>query len=301
MSRQILFSSLVVGCVAVAGAGLTGGVSASQQTRERNDSGLEGCARYQIQFDDKEVARAEETLDVPRASVDRLRAQTGRGGIQVVGWNGDSYRIRACKAAAGATLSEAQGRLSMMRLQVNAGQVAVTAPDGDDWLVHYIVQAPAGSAVSLEAANGPLSLKEFSGTADMESRNGPISISRSSGRITARAINGPVSVTDSSGEITATTQNGPVSVNLPGRAWTAGSLNASTQNGPLNFDMPSTYESGVEVRMGRHAPFRCNTAACRESGARTWDDDGRRVVLGSGPTAVRLSTVNGPVTIGERE
>jgi hypothetical protein len=254
-----------------------------------------------MNFDDREVARAEETVDVPRASVDRIRAQTGRGGVLVVGWTGEGYRIRACKAAAGDTLSEAQARVGMMALQVSGGQVSVTQPDGDDWVVHFIVQAPTGGSVSLEAANGPLGVRSFSGTADMVSRNGPISITRSTGHITARAVNGPVSVSDSSGEISARTQNGPVSVDLGDRPWQGGTLEASTQNGPLSFDVPSGYQAGVEVRMGKHSPFRCNSAACRDSARRTWDEDGRRIVIGNDPPVVRLSTVNGPVTIGERD
>ncbi len=189
----------------------------------------------------------------------------------------------------------------MMSLQVTGGEVSVTPPDGsDDWVVHFIVQAPTGGTVSLEAANGPLSVRSFSGTADLVSRNGPISISRSAGHLTARAVNGPVSVADSSGAITTHTQNGPVSVSLAER-WEGGTLEASTQNGPLTFAVPPGYQAGVEVRMGRNSPFRCNSGACRDTATRTWDDEGRRVVMGSTPAVVKLSTINGPVTIGDRD
>jgi hypothetical protein len=304
VSTRFLLSSLLLGGVAIAGAAANVDATTGQRRAARqmttSEGESDGCARHQVSFDDREVARAEETADVPRASVDRIRAETGRGGVLVVGWSGDGYRIRACKAAAGDTASEAEARVGMMKLQINGGQVSVTPPDGDDWVVHFIVQAPTGGAVSLEAANGPLSVRSFSGTAEMESRNGPISITRSSGHITARAVNGPVSVSDSSGEITARTQNGPVSVSLAER-WEGGTLEASTQNGPLNFEIPPGYPAGVEVRMGRHSPFRCNSSACRDAGARLWDDEGRRVVIGAVPPAVKLSTVNGPVTIGDRD
>lgn len=43
----------------------------------------------------------------------------------------------------------------------------------------------------------------------------------------------------------------------------------------------------------------CRAAACR-SGNRDWDDRTRILRLGSDPVVVRLSTVNGPVTINER-
>jgi hypothetical protein len=303
VSTRFLLKSLTLGVAAMLSAGtLTSAAVGAEQRRgtTSRETDREGCARYDVSFDDLEVARGEETVDVPRASVDRIRAETGRGGVLVVGWAGEGYRIRACKAAGGATASEAQARLGMISLQVNGGQISATRPDGeDDWVVHFIVQAPAGGAVSLEAANGPLSLRSFSGTADMVTRNGPISISRSAGHITARAVNGPVTVSDSSGEITASTQNGPVSVSLADR-WEGGTLEASTRNGPLNFEIPSGYQAGVEVRMGRHSPFRCNSNACRDSASRTWTDDERTVVIGSTPPVVKLSTVNGPVTIGDR-
>jgi DUF4097 and DUF4098 domain-containing protein YvlB len=296
---------LLVGLGAVAGDGPR--VEAASETTQR-DRGTtvsqrgdgDTCAHYQVNFDDQVVARAEEQVDVPRASVERLTAQTGRGGVLVIGWNGDAYRVRACKAAAGDTLSEAQARVASMSLRVDGGRLSVTEPDGE-WIVHYIVLAPAGGAVSLEATNGPLAVRGFSGTAQMVSRNGPISINHTVGQITARANNGPVTVSASGGDITARTDNGPITVSLADRQWQGEKLDASTQNGPLSIDVPRDYESGVEVRMGRHAPFRCASSACQDGARRTWDDGGRKVVMGSDTPIVRVSTVNGPVTIGERD
>jgi hypothetical protein len=91
-----------------------------------------------------------------------------------------------------------------------------------------------------------------------------------------------------------------VSVSLEDRQWQGARLEASTQNGPVSLRVPDGYQSGVEVRMGRNSPFRCASAACRDTASRTWDDDGRRVVMGGDTPLVKLSTVNGPVTIGDR-
>jgi hypothetical protein len=298
---------LVVGLGVVPGDGpRVDALSATAQGRRAptlnlNESEGRGCEHYQVRFDDQVVAKAEEQVDIPRASVERIRAETGRGGVLVVGWEGDAYRVTACKAAAGDTLSEAQARVAAMKLMVEGGQLSVTEPGGADWVVHFIVYAPKDGAVSLEATNGPLAVRGFSGTADLVSRNGPISISRTTGRINARAVNGPVTVSASSGDITARTDNGPVTVSLVDRQWEGEKLEASTQNGPLSIDVPADYQSGVEVRMGRHSPFRCTNAACRDSATRTWDDDGRKVLIGGNTPQVKVSTVNGPVTIGERD
>jgi hypothetical protein len=55
----------------------------------------------------------------------------------------------------------------------------------------------------------------------------------------------------------------------------------------------------VEVSSSQHSPWSCRAAACR-SVNRDWDDRTRTLRLGADPVVVRLSTVNGPVTIAER-
>jgi hypothetical protein len=69
-------------------------------------------------------------------------------------------------------------------------------------------------------------------------------------------------------------------------------LVAKAENGPLSVELPAQYRSGVEIQSSGHAPWSCR----RECGAR--DESGeRRAHLGDGPTHVRLSTVNGPVSV----
>jgi hypothetical protein len=275
-----------------------GSVASQAADRTSRNADDQDCGRYQVQFGEDEVALGEEQVDVPRGSVERITARTRNGGVLVVGWDGDAYRVKACKAAGGNTMAEARARLAAMSLRVDQGALSVSEPSDGPSVVHYVVLAPRDGAVMLRATNGPLSLRGFSGTADLETQNGPISIVRAAGRIAASAVNGPVSIKGASGNITAHTQNGPVAVSLADGRWEGEQLVASTQNGPLSVDVPDSYGSGVEVRMGRHSPFRCASEACRGDERRTWDDDGRRVVLGTSDLAVKVSTQNGPVTIG---
>jgi hypothetical protein len=77
--------------------------------------------------------------------------------------------------------------------------------------------------------------------------------------------------------------------------------------------IPRGYNSGVVVESSGRAPFSCRAEGCdqwRAQMRRTNDDDdddrgyhGRshRVELGAGRADVRLSTVNGPVTIKDEE
>ena len=76
-------------------------------------------------------------------------------------------------------------------------------------------------------------------------------------------------------------------------------IEAHTQNGPASLRIPSNFRSGVVVESDGHGPVSCRAAACKEA-RRTWDDeDNRKIELGSGPTVVRMSTVNGPVSVRE--
>jgi hypothetical protein len=91
------------------------------------------------------------------------------------------------------------------------------------------------------------------------------------------------------------TRNGPISVHLEGDEWEGEGLDASAVNGPLDLELSPDYSGGVLVESSDHAPWTCGEA-CRGA-SRSWDDDTRRVEFGSAPFRVRLSTVNGPVSI----
>jgi hypothetical protein len=113
------------------------------------------------------------------------------------------------------------------------------------------------------------------------------------------AETGPISVVDSSGDVKVEAQNGPVTVKLAEGAWSGPGLDARTDNGPLSLRVPSGYGSGVEVTMSSHVPYQCGGGACE--GARDdWDSGTHTVALGGSHVAVRLSTVNGPVSIKRR-
>ena len=85
-----------------------------------------------------------------------------------------------------------------------------------------------------------------------------------------------------------------MAVRLAGSKWADGSLSARAQNGPVKLEVPRGFASGVRVRSSQHSPWKCQ--GC-DDGRRTWDDASRSVEFGSGPVAVTLSTVNGPVAV----
>lgn len=273
-----------------------------------HDGPIDDCRQVRVTFDHDDAARAEETLDVvPARGALRMRAPV-QSGIYVQGSDRRDFSVTACKAAA---LSQDLARISV---SFENGELALRGPENRDWLVYLIVRAPRAASLDLEVSNGPisvrgisgavtartengpLSFRDSSGTIKADAKNGPISLKECTGTVEAQAVNGPVSVTGSGGDVNVNTQNGPISVNLSGSRWD-GRLEAHASNGPLSLSLPEGYGSGVLVESSGRSPFQCRARAC--AGARkNWDEDSRRVEFGdSASPAVRLSTVNGPVSI----
>ena len=70
-----------------------------------------------------------------------------------------------------------------------------------------------------------------------------------------------------------------------------------TDTAVLGLLGPEGYASAVSVESSGNSPFQCRAKACGEA-RRNWAEDSRRIEFGdSSAPVVRLSTVNGPVSI----
>jgi hypothetical protein len=311
MNRTMIFGTLLIASVwsaaAIAGEHRYGGHNVNVSTSD--DGPIQDCAQIRVQFDGFEAARAEQQLAAPAPSHPLVMRMPASSGLYVTGADRRDVTIRACKAA---RLAEDLSRVSV---SLGAdGQVSTSGPDNGDWLVYLLVEAPRGTAVDVEASNGPIALRGLSGAVRARTSNGPLSLKELSGHVEARAKNGPISVGDCSGELDAEasngpislrggsgrlklhTQNGPISVDLAGSSWDGAGLEAHAVNGPLSVRIPSNYRSGTRIESAGHSPFNCRAAACAQA-RRTWEDESRAVEFGDTRMVVRLSTVNGPVSI----
>jgi hypothetical protein len=217
--------------------------------------------------------------------------------VRVEGWDRKEISVMACKAVPADDEAAARQRLSSIRMKIDGGNVTAEGPSEGEWSVHFLVRVPANINLELNTYNGPIDLRDVSGTIVARTTNGPIGLKRCSGSIDAEAQNGPIALNDSSGKVKIAAYNGPLDVRLRDQQWKGEGLEASTHNGPLALTIPTSYSSGVEVVSDGHSPFRCEP--CTDSN-RTWDNDGtRRARLGTpgAPVLVRISTVNGPVAI----
>ena len=257
------------------------------------------CSDLRIRFDDRDaVVRSEErTLSKSEAAVLQIQPHSN-GGVQVVGWDKEAYSVTACKAAAGSG-DAAERILSQITMSVEHGKVSTKGPgDEEDWTVYLLVRTPRSASIDLETMNGPISLYDVDGKLTARAHNGPISLENFSGDADITAVNGPINLEGSRGSVRIHTENGPISVALEGKTWSGTGLSADAKNGPLTLMVPSGYQSSFVVESTNYAPVSCQASIC-DNARKTWDDEHRRIEYGNAPVMIRLSTVNGPVSVRE--
>jgi hypothetical protein len=254
------------------------------------------CSDMHLRFDDHDAVVKSEERSITKAEAPTLRVLAeSNGGIQVDGWDEDTYAVTLCKAAEAG--SDADALLSKIHLTFQNGELGVAGPTFHRrWAAHLLIRAPKAAALELHVNNGPLSVSNVNGNLNVRAENGPVTITGCSGELSLTSHNGPVSLEGNSGKQSIRTENGPVTVTLAGDSWNGSGLEAHAQNGPVNLQIPSGYKSGVVLESEGHSPFQCHASVCSE-GRKTWDDDLKRIEFGSGPTLVRVSTVNGPVSV----
>jgi len=295
---------------------LASAVSAAHQKYHRHsqdfsmDSDPPGddCAtHFRINSDDRAVARGEEERTLDPATFKTLTLDPGHNcGVLLRGWDQKTVKVKVCKAGLGDNDTQAKNALGSIRMEYGTGSVRANAPgDMDDnadhntW-VHFIVQVPANTSVDMTTYNGPLSVRDVTGSISAHTKNGPISVRHSSGTLNADAHNGPIEVRESSGKMTLTAQNGPLDIELANQNWQGAGLEARTHNGPIELKLPESYQSGIEIETSGRAPVSCNLKACgQNTGSWNNDDGGRHMRLGAAdqPVLIRMSTENGPVSI----
>lgn len=262
--------------------------------RVEDDGQVTSCDQVVVRFDEGAGYRAEEELPVAKLNSLRLHA-AHNGGVYVTG-SGNTYAVRACKAAA------SEGLLRDLRVNVSGDEVTAEGPGSGNWLVYFLVSVPRNATLELDSQNGPISLRDVTGTVTARATNGPISVKNSSGTLDLETQNGPISLSGGSGTVKMNAQNGPITVKLDRPTWD-GSLDARTQNGPLSLKVPRDFRSGLLVESDGHGPMTCHLDMCRDA-RRPFNDDEdapRRIEVGSGPTVVHMTTVNGPVSVRDND
>lgn len=267
------------------------------------------CSDLRVRFGNRDAVRAEERISAPAVRGALTLRLPESSGAWVRGADRRDYAVLACKAA------ESAEALARVTVSMEGADLRASGPDDASWVVHFVIDAPRDGALDLEGSNGPIQVEEIAGrvkarasngplgfrhcTGSIEAiaDNGPIAIEGSSGDVRARASNGPISISGNGGTVRADTENGPITVELLGDSWKSGNLEARAVNGPLTLSIPTGYRTATRVESAGHGPVHCRAEACGAA-RKTWaDTDSRRIDFGDGNPEIRLSTVNGPVSV----
>lgn len=285
----LIVGSLLGATPAAAGGG---GFSVSTQGDRVRD-----CSDIEVTSHGRRVSLAEESLSVPTPRGGRKLTVEGsrNGGVYVFGGAGSDYQVRVCKAVASGRGAAAADQLARIEVDASDDHLRVRGPGHDEWLAYLLITAPAQAAMDISVVNGPLGVRGVEGDFRLRAQNGPISLRSTGGTFDVVVQNGPVSIADGGGDVKVRAQNGPISVHLTGD-WDGEGLDARAVNGPLSLAVEESFRSHLVVEASGNSPWSCHGCGS-DRGRRSWDDEGRRFELGDGPVRVRLSTVNGPVSI----
>jgi hypothetical protein len=263
-----------------------------------HNDGATTCEDMRVRFDDETPIMESEERTLTKAEVSVLRIDNlVNAGVQARGWDKDTYSITACKFA-DRKRTDAKELLSQIKMSIDGGHVSVSGPShGDHWGVQLLVRTPRGANMEVKTQNGPASFSEVDGKIFVRATNGPVSMSNCTGEADVTSQNGPISISGKSGKLKLHTENGPISVALQSPNWTDGGLVADAVNGPVSLSVPSELNTSFLLESTGHSPITCNASVCK-SARKTFDDnDNRRIEYGNGAPVIRLSTVNGPVTV----
>ena len=257
------------------------------------------CEDMHVQFDSEPPIMDSEERTLSKAEASTLHIDNlVNAGVQARGWDKDTYSVTACKFADRRD-RDAKELLSQIKMSISGGHVSVSGPERthEHWAVQLLVRTPRGANLEIKAQNGPVSFSEVDGKIYVRAENGPVSMSNCTGEADITSQNGPISISGKSGKLKLHTENGPISVALQSPNWTDGGLVADAVNGPVSLSVPTELNTSFLLESTGHSPISCNASVCK-SARKTFDDnDNRRIEYGSGAPVIRLSTVNGPVTV----
>src|SRR5947209_207352 len=220
----------------------------------------------------------------PLTADGRVSLTNINGGVRISAWDRNEVKVDAVKRA------YTQQRLQEVKINVDAGpsyvRVETEYPDyqwRDDGerhenpaTVEYTLTVPRGARLDdISLVNGGLTIEGVAGSVHASSVNGRVTARGLTGAVNLSVVNGQLEATldrlNESGTVSLSSVNGPLVVTIPSDS--SATVHANTLHGPINNDF------NLPVREGEYVGR---------------DLEGR---LGQGGARVRLSNVNGSITI----
>ena len=232
----------------------------------------------------------EETI--PNSNTIYLDAR-GNGGVAVRGWDRSETRLRARITVYDDSREAAERLAKDIRITTTGGRIRADGPDRDRdrdrrrrrdwddyrwWNVAYELQVPRKADLSVDATNGGINIEDVRG------------------RIDAHTVNGGIQLNDVGGDIRGETVNGGLHVELAGEKYDGPGLDLKTVNGGVTLRVPSNFSGELDARTangGIAVDFPITVSGLINRRQLT-------ATLGSGGPRLRLSAVNGGITIARR-
>jgi putative adhesin len=275
-------------CVTAVFVSAAAAVLPAQRNRDRDrDFGLsndEWC-RQERRADFCEVR--EDTI--PNSNTIYLDAR-GNGGVTVRGWDRADTTVRARISVYEDSRDAAERLAKEIRITISNGRIRAEGPErersrrgrwNDDryWQVAFELQVPRRADLTVDATNGGIDVEDVSG------------------RLDAHTVNGGIALHDVGGDIRGETVNGGLHVELAGDKWDGPGLDLKTVNGGVDLRVPSGFSGELDARTsngGIAVDFPITVKGLINS---------RRQItgtIGSGGPRLRLSAVNGGISISRR-
>lgn len=217
----------------------------------------------------------------------RLSLSNVNGSVVVEAWDRSEVKLEYTKTA------DSKDRLADVEIQIDSRPDYLSIEtDYGDWkkdrggwrtnnklVVDYHLMVPRGAALNeVETVNGSVSVSNFTNYTKISAVNGGVSASNLRGTANLSTVNGEVSADfdrlESGNKINLNTVNGSAKVSIPSDS------NATFKVDSLNGNISTDF--GLPVRKGKYV--------------------GRDLYgkIGSGDVVIRLSSVNGPLTISRK-
>jgi DUF4097 and DUF4098 domain-containing protein YvlB len=280
MTRGLFLTAVLISAAAA--------VLPAQRNRDRDrDFGLsdDQWCREERRADFCEVR--EETI--PNSNTIYLDAR-GNGGVTVRGWDRSDTKVRARISVFDDSREAAERLAKEIRITTTGGRIRADGPErersrrnrwNDDryWQVAYELQVPRRGDLTVDATNGGIDVDDVRG------------------RVDAHTVNGGIALHDVGGDIRGETVNGGLHVELAGEKWDGPGLDLKTVNGGVDLRVPSGFSGELDARTsngGIAVDFPITVKGLINS---------RRQItgtIGSGGPRLRLSAVNGGISISRR-
>jgi DUF4097 and DUF4098 domain-containing protein YvlB len=229
----------------------------------------------------------EETI--PNSNTIYLDAR-GNGGVAVRGWDRAETKLRARITVFDDSREAAEKLAKEITISTANGRIRADGPErqrrnrsrwDDDryWSVSFELQVPRKVDLTVDATNGGIDVGDVRG------------------RIDAHTVNGGITMSDMGGDIKGETVNGGLHVELSGEKWDGAGLDLKTVNGGVDLRVPNGFSGELDARTsngGISVDFPITVSGLINN---------RRQIsatLGSGGPRLRLSAVNGGISISRR-